>query len=487
MDLETAARVDHTDSDKTGQPCDLPPRYQLRKTLPGAWLDGTYTSGLDLLKGYKVAIFNMVDVYAEDHNVFCEERYVRPKRLIRHLKLLRHFRSHGNISRIQDVYSTDASYECIHIITSHMDTDLRRVITSAQPLSDDHVRYFIYQILRGLKFVHGAGVVHRDLRPSNIILNANCDLKISGFGLAGSPDRRSIPIMDQFSRKDVAFLEDNIRCYHAPELLLGAEKCFKATDMWSVGCILAELLGRKSIFPNGKDYCDMVRMVLSVTGTPAAEDCTFLGERAIRFVSNMEERQPQSLSALLPAAHHEAVDLLSKLLVFDPRKRLMVRQALEHPYFQELHDHEDEPICDRAFDFDFESALTSKDECHEVVRRECEYYSVRWRYERAYVSLLLHSAQSACICACRSLKSHVLLQAARVHAQKAAVASNMTLLLRRAQRLQLLSASSLFGRLVLALTSPDVPMDMGHIPPGGLMSRVARLLLIRNTFFVELP
>ena len=331
--------------------------------------------------------------------------------------------------------------------------------------------------------VHSAGVVHRDLRPSNLFINADCDLKISGFGLAGE-DRCSIPITDQFSRKDLAFLKDDIRCCHAPELLLGAGQCDETTDMWSVGCILADLLGRKMFF-QGEDYIEIVRMVLSVIGRPAAEDCAFLGERAIHVVSRIEApRQPKSFGALFPTAHHEAIDLLSKLLVFNPRKRLNARQALEHPYFQELHDPEDEPVCRRAFNFDFESALTSEHECHEVVRRECEYYSMRWRLERAIISLLLHSAQSACFCVCRSLKSHVLLQTARVHAQKAAVASNLTLPLACWRRLRILSASSLFGRLVLAFMSPHVPVDMRHIPLRGLLSRVARLLLIKNTFFV---
>ncbi len=86
MDLETAARLGHTDSDEAGQPCDLHARYQLRKGPREERLDGSYANGLDLLKGYKVAIFSMVDVYAEDHNVFSEESCVRPKRLIRHLK-----------------------------------------------------------------------------------------------------------------------------------------------------------------------------------------------------------------------------------------------------------------------------------------------------------------------------------------------------------------------------------------------------------------
>ena len=445
-------------------------------------MDGDCVSALDLIKGCKVAILGIDDICSEDRNVcFNSERYSRPKRLVRHLKLLRHFRAHENIARLKDVYSTDGSCTCIRIVTDLMDTNLQKLITSPQNLSDQHVRYFVYQILRGLKFIHSAGVVHRDLRPANIFVNANCDLKICGFGLAASPHRVSSSITQQFSKTTLTYTVPDMTSYHAPELLLGTAQCFKASDMWSVGCILAEMLGRKPLFKG--DFYGMLRSVVSVIGTPADDDRSFLNEKAAHFMSHMPECQTQGFGTLFPAAHHEAIDLLSKLLVFDPRKRLSLTQALEHPYFQELHDPADEPICRHTFDFEFEAGMNSEDECRELVRRECEYYSMRQRCERAIISLLLHAAQSACMCVCRSLESHVLLQTARVHAQKAAMACNV-LPLRRAQRLRLLSSSSLFGRLVRALMSHHVPVDMRRVPLRGLLSRVARLLLIRNTFII---
>ncbi len=447
-------------------------------------MDGDCVSALDLIKGCKVAILGIDNICAEDRNVFFNsESYARPKRLVRHLKLLRHFRAHENIARIKDVYSTDGSCTCIRIVTDLMDTDLQKLITAPQNLSDQHVRYFVYQILRGLKFMHSAGVVHRDLRPANIFVNANCDLKLCGFGLAASPHRVSSGITQQFSKKNLTYTVPDIRSYHAPELLLCTAQCFKASDMWSVGCILAELLGRKPLF-KGQDFSEMLRSVVSVIGTPADDDRSFLHEKAAQFMSHMPECQAQGFGTLFPAAHHETIDLLSKLLVFDPRKRLSVSQALQHPYFQELHDPADEPICRHTFDFEFEAGINSEDGCHELVRRECKYYSMQQRSEHAIICLLLHAAQSACMCVCRSLESHVLLfQTARVHAHKAAMACNV-LPLRRAQRLRLLSASSFFGRLVRALMSHHVPVDMRRVPIRGLLSRVARLLLIRNTFII---
>jgi serine/threonine protein kinase len=265
--------------------------------------------------------------------------------------------------------------------------------------------------------------------------------------------------------------------YMAPEQLVGSNTCF-AADMWSAGCILAELLGRKALFP-GRSYIHMLRTIVAVTGTPAPEDMSFMFGEVPNFVLQMEKSDAQSFDAMYPDAHHEATDLLSKLLVFDPRKRLSVEQALKHPYFQEFHDPGDEPVCAHEFDFDFEIGLTSKEECRELVQRECELYSMRRL--RYFFSLLFRAAQSSCQYLCRSLKLQMSLHTARVHAQKAVVvATDATLPLWRAQRLQLLSTSSLFSRLARAFMSLDVPSNRRRMPLQGLLTRLVWQLLIRN-------
>jgi len=125
-----------------------------------------------------------------------------------------------------------------------METDLHRVIRT-QDLSDDHCQYFIYQTLRALKAMHSADVLHRDLKPSNLLLNANCDLKICDFGLA-----RSAAAVEDNS----GFMTEYVatRWYRAPEIMLTFKEYTKAIDVWSVGCILAEMLNGKPLFP-GKD------------------------------------------------------------------------------------------------------------------------------------------------------------------------------------------------------------------------------------------
>lgn len=108
------------------------------------------------------------------------------KRILREIKLMKRF-DHENIIRIIDLMPppvTTEEFEDIYIVQDLMETDLHRIIYSRQPLSIDHIQYFIYQLLRGLKYIHSANVLHRDLKPSNILLNSNCDLKICDFGLA---------------------------------------------------------------------------------------------------------------------------------------------------------------------------------------------------------------------------------------------------------------------------------------------------------------
>lgn len=121
---------------------------------------------------------------------------------------------------------------------------MHRVIRT-QDLSDDHCQYFIYQTLRALKAMHSANVLHRDLKPSNLLLNANCDLKVCDFGLA-----RSAASQEDNS----GFMTEYVatRWYRAPEIMLTFKEYTKAIDVWSVGCILAEMLSGKPLFP-GKD------------------------------------------------------------------------------------------------------------------------------------------------------------------------------------------------------------------------------------------
>ena len=147
---------------------------------------------------------------------------------------------------------------------------MHRVIRT-QDLSDDHCQYFIYQTLRALKAMHSANVLHRDLKPSNLLLNANCDLKVCDFGLARSA--ANVEDNSGFMTEYVA-----TRWYRAPEIMLTFKEYTKAIDVWSVGCILAEMLNGKPLFP-GKD-CEhfdtsqraMFMLIRKLRSSPAHSD-----------------------------------------------------------------------------------------------------------------------------------------------------------------------------------------------------------------------
>ncbi|OUM70217.1 hypothetical protein PIROE2DRAFT_66719 [Piromyces sp. E2] len=159
------------------------------------------------------------------------------------------------------------------------------------------------------------------------------------------------------------------RWYRAPEIMLSFKCYTKAIDMWSVGCILAELLGGKPLF-KGRDYVDQLNQILSILGTPDDETLTRIGsERALRYIRSLPKTQKIPFSELYPNANPLALDLLEKLLKFDPAERITVEEALAHPYLEAYHDVEDEPSHEKLFDFSFE-ALDSIEDMKRMITEE---------------------------------------------------------------------------------------------------------------------
>eukprot|EP00741_Cyanophora_paradoxa_P008549 tig00001339_g8274.t1 len=327
---------------------DVDTRYQLIKPI-GQGAYGVVCSAHDSQADEKVAIKKITKAFDHVTDI---------KRTLREIKLLRHF-DHENVISIRDILRpiSKAQFEDVYIVTPLMDTDLHRIIQSSQPISDEHCQYFLYQVLRGLKYIHSAHVLHRDLKPSNLLVNRNCDLKICDFGLA------------RLARPDDPWYVAT-RWYRAPEIMLSSREYSKAIDVWSAGCIFAELLGRKPLFP-GKDYIHQLNLILDLLGSPADEDIAFIElEKARRFIKERPYKAPVHLSKLFPNAPPLALDLLQKMLVFNPAKRITVEAALEHPYLDSLHDASDEPVAHAAFSFDFESAALTAAVLKEAVYSE---------------------------------------------------------------------------------------------------------------------
>ncbi|KAJ6791230.1 mitogen-activated protein kinase 6 [Iris pallida] len=282
------------------------------------------------------------------------------KRTLREIKLLRHM-DHENVIAIKDIIRPPEkeAFNDVYIVYELMDTDLHQIIRSNQPLTDDHCQYFLYQLLRGLRYVHSAHVLHRDLKPSNLLLNANCDLKLADFGLARTTS-------------ETDFMTEYVvtRWYRAPELLLNCSEYTAAIDIWSVGCILGEIGAREPLFP-GKDYVHQLRLITELLGSPDDSSLGFLrSDNARRYVRQLPQYPKQKFSARFPNMSPGAVDLLERMLVFDPSKRITVEEALCHPYLASLHDINDEPVCSQPFNFDFEQPSFTEENIKELIWRE---------------------------------------------------------------------------------------------------------------------
>jgi len=222
-----------------------------------------------------------------------------------------------------------------------------------------------------MKFIHSANVVHRDIKPgmcfivifkqkffynlflANILLNNELTLKICDFGLS-----RSIDVEDPNS----STLYVATRWYRAPELLLVYEKSSKPMDIWSIGCVFAELLDkpkRKPLFP-GESYLHQLDLILDVCGTPKDEDICGC-DKAKKYVKNKPFKLRKDLSKRYPLASPLAIDLLNKMLTFNPHKRISLEEALEHPFLKDLHEPEEEIVCDEPFTYNLEEKVPTSE------------------------------------------------------------------------------------------------------------------------------
>lgn len=325
---------------------DCPERFKLLRPI-GHGAYGIVCSAKDQVTGELVAIKKITK---------CFDHTTDARRILREVKLLRHF-NHENIIGLRQILrpSSFETFEDVYLVTELMETDLHQIIVSKQPLTEEHFQYFIYQILRALKYVHSADVLHRDLKPSNVLVNGNCDIKICDFGLARSASFNELG--GEFMTQYVA-----TRWYRAPEIMLSFRHYDKSVDIWSVGCIFAELLGRSPLFP-GKDYMHQLRLIIDVIGTPNDQDIEYIeSEKALRFIRSLPKKNPIPWRKLYPNASNLALDLLGQMLQFDPRKRCSVEDALSHPYLSSLHDPTDEPVCLSKFSFEFDSPQVTKEQ-----------------------------------------------------------------------------------------------------------------------------
>jgi len=295
--------------------------------LVGSGAYGQVCSAVDKRSGNQVAIKKLSRPF---------QSVMHAKRAYREIRLLRHMK-HENVISLIDTFTPQTSlgnFEDVYLVTSLMGADLNNIM-KVQHLTDEHVQFLIYQLLRGLKYIHSAAIIHRDLKPSNLAVNENCELKILDFGLA------------RLAADDSMTGYVATRWYRAPEIMLNWMQYDEQVDVWSVGCIMAELLSGKALFP-GNDHIDQLSKIMQLVGKPSDEFLNkIISDNARNYIKSMPNFTRKDFKEWFPNATPEALDVLGKMLSLDPSERFSCTQCLEHPYFAAYHDPDDEPTAER--------------------------------------------------------------------------------------------------------------------------------------------
>ncbi|KZV21727.1 mitogen-activated protein kinase 9 [Dorcoceras hygrometricum] len=336
-------------------------RYQVQEVI-GKGSYGVVASAIDTHTGEKVAIKKINDVF---------EHVSDATRILREIKLLR-LLHHPDIVEIKHIMLPPSrrEFQDIYVVFELMESDLHQVIKANDDLTPEHYQFFLYQLLRGLKYTHTANVFHRDLKPKNILANADCKLKICDFGLA------RVSFNDAPS---AIFWTDYVatRWYRAPELCGSFfSKYTPAIDIWSIGCIFAEMLSGKPLFP-GKNVVHQLDLITDLLGTPPPESIARIrNEKARRYLNNMRKKPPVPFEQKFPNVHPLALRLLERLIAFDPKDRPSAEESLAHPYFRGLANVDREPSTQpiSKLEFEFERRKLTKDDVRELIYREILEY-----------------------------------------------------------------------------------------------------------------
>lgn len=228
---------------------------------------------------------------------------------------------HPNIVQLHDVIHTENK---LLIIFEFMDKDLKRFMETHGrngALEEKIIKSFMFQLLRGVAFCHENRVLHRDLKPQNLLINKHGELKLGDFGLARA---FGIPV-NTFSNEVVTLW------YRAPDVLLGSRNYSTSIDIWSVGCIMAEMYTGRPLFP-GKTEEDELLRIFSLLGTPT--EITWPGVSQLsEYKKDFPYYPQQELSQLLPMIDRHGIDLLQRFLMYQPNHRIPAKDALNHSFF----------------------------------------------------------------------------------------------------------------------------------------------------------
>ncbi|KAI8836417.1 serine/threonine-protein kinase pef1, partial [Chytriomyces cf. hyalinus JEL632] len=245
-----------------------------------------------------------------------------PSTAIREISLMKELRQ-NNIVKLYDVIHNEKT---LTLVFEYMDQDLKKYMDTQGhngALPPALCKTFLYQLLKGIAFCHDNRVLHRDLKPQNLLINSRMELKIADFGLARA---FGIPV-NTFSNEVVTLW------YRAPDVLLGSRNYSTSIDIWSTGCIMAEIYSGKPLFP-GKTNEDQLLRIFKLLGTPTEQTWPHVTEMP-EYKATFPSYPAQSLSQRLPMMDQIALDLLNRMIQYQPQMRISAKEALQDLYFQD--------------------------------------------------------------------------------------------------------------------------------------------------------
>ncbi|XP_002741665.1 mitogen-activated protein kinase 15-like [Saccoglossus kowalevskii] len=298
-------------------------KYEI-KTRLGKGAYGIVWKGIDRRTGELVAIKKVFDAFRNRTDA---------QRTFREIMFLQEFGSHPNVIKLINVIKAENNSD-IYLVFEYMDVDLYTIIKKGNILEDIQRRYIMYQILKAIKYIHSGNVIHRDMKPSNILLDAECFVKVADFGLA-----RSLHQLDDMDTSANPEMTDYVatRWYRSPEILLASKKYTKGVDMWSVGCIMGEMLLGRPLFAGTSSFNQIEKIMSSIPRPSQADIQAIQSQYAQSVLDKNIVRHRREIEDIIPHASDDAIDLLKKLLQFNPHRRITVEDALRHPYVSRFH------------------------------------------------------------------------------------------------------------------------------------------------------
>ena len=244
------------------------------------------------------------------------------------VRALKRLATHSNIITLIEVLYDESSGR-LALVFELMEKNLFEVIKGRTTyLQERKVKYWIYQVLKSLNFMHRNGIFHRDIKPENILIKGDNSIKLADLGSC-----KGIYLKHPFTEYI------STRWYRAPECLLTDGYYNFKMDIWGVGCVLFEMLSLMPLFP-GNDEIDQVNKIHYILGSPPEEIFNKLLSKSVRNDIIYEKQNGTGIKRLLPNASNECIDLIQKMLIYDPEKRITAKQALNHPYFKDLYEQE---------------------------------------------------------------------------------------------------------------------------------------------------